>query len=356
MCAGSSRISTASGWSRSPSRVSATVAVIPPRRSCAKPAIPANSARRATCWSTSCCSCAAAASTASRPIPNWTRRPCRAPSPATNISTRAPPTTPCRCGNCAMAEAARRLDVIDTATPFTRGDAVAMERRFAGVATGDMLGELLSSELKGRVATVSSFGAESAVLLHMISQIDRDIPVIFLNTQKLFGETLAYRDELSERLGLTDLRVFRPDPRILADKDANGLRWSYDPDGCCDLRKVQPPRRARAPFDAWISGRKGFQAGTRKAMPRFEEDEGRLKLNPLADWDKARLDAWFEEHKLPRHPLEEQGYPSIGCAPCTSKVLPGEDPRAGRWPRRGKVGEGIHKPEEHGGGPRIIKY
>ena len=250
-----------------------------------------------------------------------------------------------------MAEAARRLDVIDTAPAFTREDAAAMELRFAGVATGDMLGELLTGELKGRVATVSSFGAESAVLLHMISQIDRDIPVIFLNTQKLFGETLAYRDELSERLGLTDLRVFRPDPHLLAEKDATGLRWSYDPDGCCDLRKVQPLRRALAPFDAWISGRKGFQAGTRTALPRFEEDEGRLKLNPLADWDKARLDAWFEEHKLPRHPLEEQGYPSIGCAPCTSKVLPGEDPRAGRWRGWEKVECGIHVPEKPGEEP-----
>jgi phosphoadenosine phosphosulfate reductase len=250
-----------------------------------------------------------------------------------------------------MAEAARRLDIIDTAPPFTADDAAAMERRFAGVGTGDMLGELLTGELKGRVAAVSSFGAESAVLLHLISQIDRDIPVIFLNTQKIFGETLAYRDELSERLGLTDLRVFRPDPRLLADKDANGLRWSYDPDGCCDLRKVQPLRRALAPFDAWISGRKGFQAGTRSLMPRFEEDEGRLKLNPLADWDKPRLDAWFEEHKLPRHPLEAEGYPSIGCAPCTSKVLPGEDPRAGRWRGWEKVECGIHVPEKPGEEP-----
>src|SRR3569623_2020784 len=348
MYAGSSRISTASGWARSPSRVSASAAVIPPRRSCAKPAIPASCVRRATCWSTSCCSCAAAASTASRPKPRWTRQRSKAPSPATTNSTRAAPTMRRRCGNCARAAAARRLDVIDTAPPFTRGDAVAMERRFAGVATGDMLGELLTGELKGRVATVSSFGAESAVLLHMISQIDRDIPVIFLNTQKLFGETLAYRDELSERLGLTDLRVFRPDPRILADKDANGLRWSYDPDGCCDLRKVQPLRRALAPFAAWISGRKGFQAGTRKAMPRFEEDDGRLKLNPLADWDKARLDAWFEEHKLPRHPQEGHGSQSIGCAPSTSKVLHGEAPRAGRSTRWEKLQKSIQVPQKTG--------
>ncbi|MEG3147899.1 phosphoadenylyl-sulfate reductase [Sphingomonas sp. RT2P30] len=250
-----------------------------------------------------------------------------------------------------MAEPARRLDVIDTAPAFTAADAAAMERRFAGVDTGDMLGELLTGELKGRVAAVSSFGAESAVLLHLISQIDRDIPVIFLNTQKIFGETLAYRDELSERLGLTDLRVFRPDPHLLAAKDSTGLRWSYDPDGCCDLRKVQPLRRALAPFDAWISGRKGFQAGTRNAMPRFEEDEGRLKLNPLADWDKPRLEAWFADHKLPRHPLEAEGYPSIGCAPCTSKVQPGEDPRAGRWRGWEKVECGIHVPEKPGEEP-----
>jgi phosphoadenosine phosphosulfate reductase len=250
-----------------------------------------------------------------------------------------------------MAEPARRLDIIDTAPAFTAADAAAMERRFAGVDTGDMLGELLTGELKGRVAAVSSFGAESAVLLHLISQIDRDIPVIFLNTQKIFGETLAYRDELSERLGLTDLRVFRPDPHLLAAKDSTGLRWSYDPDGCCDLRKVQPLRRALAPFDAWISGRKGFQAGTRTLMPRFEEDEGRLKLNPLADWDKPRLEAWFADHKLPRHPLEAEGYPSIGCAPCTSKVQPGEDPRAGRWRGWEKVECGIHVPEKPGEEP-----
>jgi phosphoadenosine phosphosulfate reductase len=249
-----------------------------------------------------------------------------------------------------MANALRKLDLIDVA-PFSPADAAAMERRFTGVDTRDMLGELLTGELKGRVAAVSSFGAESAVLLHLISQVDKDIPVIFLNTQKIFGETLAYRDELSEKLGFTDLRVFRPDPRLLAAKDATGLRWNYDPDGCCDLRKVEPLRRALAPFDAWISGRKGFQAGTRLAMPRFEEDEGRLKLNPLAAWDKPMLDAYFAAHQLPRHPLEAEGYPSIGCAPCTSKVLPGEDPRSGRWRGWEKVECGIHVPEKPGEEP-----
>ena len=243
-----------------------------------------------------------------------------------------------------MGEPARRLDQIDIGRFFTPADAAAFETRFAGVPAPVLLRELLTDELRGRIAAVSSFGAESAVLLHMVAQIDRDMPVIFTNTQKIFGETLAYRDELAERLGFTDLRVYRPDPRLLAAKDEKGLRWSYDPDGCCALRKVEPLRRALAPFDAWISGRKGFQAGTRTALPRFEADEGRLKINPLADWNKADLDAWFTAHDLPRHPLEAQGYASIGCAPCTSKVQPGEDPRAGRWRGWDKVECGIHLP------------
>ena len=243
-----------------------------------------------------------------------------------------------------MASPARRLDLIDTTPAFVEAEAEALNARFEGVGTAEMLRELLTTQLKGRVAVVSSFGAESAVLLHLIAEVDKDIPLIFVNTQKIFGETLAYRDELSERLGYTDLRVFRPDPYDLAARDNTGLRWSYDPDGCCDIRKVAPLRRALAPFDAWISGRKGFQAKTRAALPRFEIDEGKLKLNPLADWHKDKLDGYFAEHGLPRHPLEAQGYPSIGCSPCTSKVLPGEDPRAGRWRGWDKVECGIHNP------------
>ena len=241
-----------------------------------------------------------------------------------------------------MAEAARRLDTIETAAPFDTADAARLNARYAGVPTQEMLRELLTGELAGRIAAVSSFGTESAALLHMVAQVHKAVPVIFTNTQKMFGETLAYRDEVAERLGFTDLRVFRPDPRLLAERDATGLRWSYDPDGCCAIRKVEPLARALAPFDAWISGRKGFQASTRAALPRFEIEAGRLKLNPLADWTKADLDAYFTAHELPRHPLEAAGYPSIGCAPCTSMVRPGEDPRAGRWRGWDKVECGIH--------------
>src|SRR3546814_6141541 len=107
---------------------------------------------------------------------------------------------------------------------------------------------------------------------------------------------------------------------------------------CCEIRKVEPLARALRGVDAWISGRKGFQSSTRAGLPRFEIEDGRLKINPLADWDKSRLDAYFAEHDLPRHPLEAEGYLSIGCAPCTSGVKPGEDPRAGRWRGGEKVG------------------
>ena len=244
----------------------------------------------------------------------------------------------------AGGEPARQIDQIDMAQPFTLDDVARLNARFAGVPTETMLAELLTGELQGRVAAVSSFGSESAVLLDLVAAVDKDVPVIFINTQKIFGETLAYRDTLAEQLGFTDLRVFRPDPRLLAAKDATSLRWSYDPDGCCDLRKVEPLRRALAPFDAWISGRKGFQGATRAALPRFELDEGRLKINPLADWSKATIEAAFDAKKLPRHPLEARGYPSVGCVPCTSQVQPGEDPRAGRWRGWDKTECGIHDP------------
>ena len=241
-----------------------------------------------------------------------------------------------------MAKLARKRDVIDVAPAFTQADADALSARFAGVDTQTMLTEILRERLAGEVAVVSSFGAESAVLLDLVARADRSTPVLIVDTLKLFPETLAYRDLLAERLGLTDVRAVRPDPAVLAAKDSTELRWSYDPDGCCEIRKVIPLRDALLPFDAWITGRKAFQAKSRTAMPRFEVEDGRLKINPLADWTKQDLDAYFAEHDLPRHPLEAEGYLSIGCVPCTSIVKPGEDPRAGRWRGWDKVECGIH--------------
>ena len=242
----------------------------------------------------------------------------------------------------------RTVDRIDTRPRFSEADAVRLNRLFRGNDTVEMLTSMLKDGLAGDVAVVSSFGAESAVLLHLVSRIDPAIPVLFLETGKHFLETLAYRDLLRERLGLTDLRNLIPDPELLKARDESGLRWSYDPDGCCDIRKVQPLARALAGFDASITGRKGFQASSRANLPRFEIDssdkQGRLKINPLIDWSPETIAAYVAEHDLPQHPLVAQGYPSIGCSPCTSKVAEGEDPRAGRWRGWDKTECGIHVP------------
>lgn len=240
--------------------------------------------------------------------------------------------------------ASRAIDIIDTGPSFTQADADALNARFAGVEVGTMLRELFAEGTLGRVAVVSSFGTESAVLLHLVAQADPATPVIFVDTLKMFQATLEYREELTRKLGLTNSSVVQPDPAVLAAKDENGLRWSWDPDGCCEIRKVEPLRRAKQDLDAWISGRKAFQSVTRQNLPRFEIEEGRLKVNPLGDWTKADLDAYFEANDLPRHPLEAKGYLSVGCEPCTSTVKPGEDPRAGRWRGWDKTECGIHSP------------
>lgn len=243
-----------------------------------------------------------------------------------------------------MADTARKIDRIDTSPAFTQADADALNARFAGVSTQDMLRELFAENSLGRVGVVSSFGTESAVLLHLLAEADRAVPVIFVDTLKMFAETLDYRETLIAHLGLTNTSVVQPDAEVLAAKDENGLRWSWDPDGCCDIRKVEPLARAKASLDAWISGRKAFQSVTRQNLPRFEVEQGKLKINPLGDWTKDDLEAYFAEHDLPRHKLEAEGFLSVGCEPCTSKVLPGEDPRAGRWRGWDKVECGIHSP------------
>ena len=244
----------------------------------------------------------------------------------------------------------RRPDRIDTTPRFTLEEAVRLNRFYRGADTADVLHAVLREQIAGDVAVVSSFGAESAVLLHLVAQVAPASPVLFLDTLRHFPETLAYRDALVARLGLTGLVNLTPDPAELAARDGNALRWSYDPDGCCAIRKVAPLAGALAGLDATITGRKAFQAATRSAMPRFEIDgsdsAGRLKINPLADWDAARLAAHMAAHGLPAHPLVAAGYPSIGCSPCTSKVTPGEDPRAGRWRGWDKTECGIHTPGE----------
>ena len=200
----------------------------------------------------------------------------------------------------------------------------------------------LTGEFKGKSAVVSSFGSESAVLLHLVSQIDPATPILFLNTGKLFGETLRYRDRLQDVFGLGDIRSLAPNPADRAKFDPEGTLWSKDTDSCCNFRKVIPLKRALEPFAAQITGRKRFQTKERADMQAVEFFEGRFRFNPLADWTLTDLEDYVAKHDLPRHPLVDDGYPSIGCMPCTRRIQAGEGYRDGRWSGLDKDECGIH--------------
>jgi phosphoadenosine phosphosulfate reductase len=200
----------------------------------------------------------------------------------------------------------------------------------------------LKEEFAGQTAVVSSFGSESAVLLHLVAEIDPTTPVLFINTGKLFGETLRYRDRLQDVLGLGDVRTLGPHPIDRGARDPDGMLWSRDTDACCGFRKVIPIRRALDGFAAQITGRKRFQTHARAEMHTVEYFEGRFRFNPLAGWTQADLEAYVARHDLPRHPLVEDGYPSIGCMPCTRRTHAGEGYRDGRWSGLGKDECGIH--------------
>ena len=227
-------------------------------------------------------------------------------------------------------------------------DPAAARAQALGNAYGDLdaaalLDVMIGREFPGRIALISSFGAESAVLLDMVAGIDPATPVIFLDTGKLFGETLAYRDTLVARLRLIDVRSVRPAPLTLDTHDPDGDLWRRDPDACCALRKVAPLADALAGFDAWITGRKRYHGAQRTALDAIEAVDGRIKINPLADWSATRIEAEIAARGLPRHPLQELGYASIGCVTCTRRPLPGEAARDGRWAGLAKTECGIHR-------------
>ncbi len=197
----------------------------------------------------------------------------------------------------------------------------------------------------GRIAFVSSFGAESAVLLHLLAQIDPSVPVLFLDTHKLFGETVRYRSRLQHQFGLEDVRVIGPRKRDLDAHDPQGTLSMHDPDKCCVLRKSEPLTRALKDFDCWVTGRKRHQTDFRQDMDVLEFDGAKYKLNPLAGWTRKDIAAYAVAHNLPPHPLVRQGYHSIGCMPCTSKVVDENDSRSGRWAGQAKTECGIHTPK-----------
>ncbi|MEK9970732.1 MAG: phosphoadenylyl-sulfate reductase [Ferrovibrio sp.] len=169
--------------------------------------------------------------------------------------------------------------------------AASLNAQMQGRSAEDVLGIAIRDLFPGQIALVSSFGAESAVLLHLAAQTDRATPVLFLDTGKLFDQTLKYRDTLIERLGLSDVRVLAPDQAKLAAQDDGGTLWFKDAGACCNIRKVEPLQRALKPFAAWINGRKRYQSGTRRDIALVEADGARLKFNPLAGWSAAEIGA-----------------------------------------------------------------
>ena len=207
-----------------------------------------------------------------------------------------------------------------------------------------LLRVMLKWEYQGRIALVSSFGAEAAVLLDMVARIDPATPVIFIDTGKLFHHTLTYRDILVRRLGLTDVRSIAPAPFDLAGHDPDAALWQNNLNLCCYLRKVLPLERALAGFDAWITGRKRDHGGERGGLQTIEAVDGRIRFNPLAHWSQGNIDDAFRERGLPRHPLNDAGYASIGCTPCTEPAKADADARAGRWRGNAKSECGIHHP------------
>jgi phosphoadenosine phosphosulfate reductase len=238
---------------------------------------------------------------------------------------------------------AREFERPAESLPALEAWAQFLNARWEGASAAKILSEALHVFFPGRIAVVSSFGADAAVLLHCVAERDRSVPVLFLDTLKHFDETLTYRDILIDRFGFADARSLTPDANELAQKDCHGELWRTDPDRCCTVRKVKPLAEALAGFSAWITGRKRHQSADRIEMPIVEVASGRIKINPLAHWSEEEVRQAFKSLSLPAHPLFDEGYASIGCAPCTRRMMDGEHVRAGRWSGTDKSECGIHR-------------
>ncbi|MGA0234848.1 MAG: phosphoadenylyl-sulfate reductase [Alphaproteobacteria bacterium] len=192
------------------------------------------------------------------------------------------------------------------------------------------LAALLADPRLGRFALLSSFGAESVVMIHLVTSLVRDTPVLFLDTGQHFPETLDYVKHVKDALNL-NLHSIKPNAELTLSEDPEKTLHKVNPNQCCMLRKSLPLGDALQGYDSWFTGRKRFHGGLRSFMPVIERDGQHLKINPLARWSKKRVEQYFYEHELPRHPLERFGFASIGCAPCTAPIEAGQGLRDGRW-------------------------
>lgn len=205
-----------------------------------------------------------------------------------------------------------------------------------------LLQSLIEAHFRQQIALVSSFGTESVVLLHMVASIDASTPVIFVDTGKVFAETEQYRLQLEKLFGLRDIRVARSLASEITSNDPQGTLYRSNADLCCHFRKTMPLQAALSGFAAWISGRKRYHGGERAQLPTMEIVDGRLKIDPLAHFTREDIEDYIAANDLPRHPLYEAGYGSVGCIPCTVRSNDPANPRAGRWAGQEKTECGIH--------------
>ncbi len=193
------------------------------------------------------------------------------------------------------------------------------------------------------VLLTCSFQHDGVALAHMLRSIAPDVPVVFINTGFHFPETLAYRDEITQRFGLKLVELHPIMPREEFATHYGLDLYARDPDRCCHINKVEPLRRFLPGMRAWINGRRRDQATTRGAIRVVEAyQDGLCKVNPIAAWSSRDTFYYLERHGIPHHPLFEKGYTSIGCAPCTRPVVGGEGERAGRWAGQEKTECGLH--------------
>ncbi|MCJ8324737.1 MAG: phosphoadenylyl-sulfate reductase [Rhizobiales bacterium] len=227
-------------------------------------------------------------------------------------------------------------------TQISQQDLSALNAKFATSTPLEVLQYAVKQQFIDNIALVSSYGAEAVILLHLVSQVDANLPVIFIDTGKLFGETKRYRDKVNQLLNLTNIISFKGDEDEIKAADPKGILWAKDTTACCLVRKVLPYARATEPYAALITGRKRFQGNSRSQLDIFELANGQVKINPLANWGLDELKNYILDNDLPRHPLVADGYLSIGCMPCTDKVETDGEYRDGRWQGQEKTECGIH--------------
>jgi phosphoadenosine phosphosulfate reductase len=231
------------------------------------------------------------------------------------------------------------------AAPVSALEADELALELSGASAAEIL-RRAAERFPGRVVLTCSWQRTSSVLVHLIASQSLDVRIVEVDTGLLFPETHDVRDRLIERLGIS-VETLRPRRTVAEQADDQGSElWLREPDACCGLRKVEPLERALAGADAWVSGLRRSSGGERATVRPFSFDEKRgvIKVAPLWQWSSGDVEAYCAQHDLPVHALHAQGYPSIGCVPCTRAVAPGEDERAGRWAGTAKTECGLHRP------------